>query len=133
MILIMKILLLNEYKIINLWYPTYVYQFFNFKYVITKIKCWPLFKQDPLIGFNYLNKKINQVYNSSDRRGISSSTDDEIFSYSATDKIYIENASLTDNEKKSFHKSSKILPSGFKFSSLHAPYSQFVIKVTILV
>ena len=29
-ILIMKILLHNEYKIINLWYPTYVYQFFNF-------------------------------------------------------------------------------------------------------
>ena len=32
MILIMKILLHNEYKIINLWYPTYVYQFFNFPY-----------------------------------------------------------------------------------------------------
>ena len=32
MILIMKILLHNEYKIINLWYPTYVYQFFNFTY-----------------------------------------------------------------------------------------------------
>ena len=32
MILIMKTLLHNEYKIINLWYPTYVYQFFNFSY-----------------------------------------------------------------------------------------------------
>ena len=32
MILIMKILLHNEYKIINLWYPTYVYQFFNCPY-----------------------------------------------------------------------------------------------------
>ena len=32
MILIMIILLHNEYKIINLWYPTYVYQFFNFPY-----------------------------------------------------------------------------------------------------
>ena len=32
MILIMKILLHNEYKIINLRYPTYVYQFFNFPY-----------------------------------------------------------------------------------------------------
>ena len=32
MILIMKKLLHNEYKIINLWYPTYVYQFFNFPY-----------------------------------------------------------------------------------------------------
>ena len=32
MILLMKILLHNEYKIINLWYPTYVYQFFNFPY-----------------------------------------------------------------------------------------------------
>ena len=32
MILIMKILLHNEYKIINWWYPTYVYQFFNFPY-----------------------------------------------------------------------------------------------------
>ena len=32
MILIMKILLHNEYKIINLWYPTYVYQFLNFLY-----------------------------------------------------------------------------------------------------
>ena len=28
----MKIFLHNEYKIINLWYPTYVYQFFNFPY-----------------------------------------------------------------------------------------------------
>ena len=32
MILIMKILLHNEYKIINLWYPTYVYPFFYFPY-----------------------------------------------------------------------------------------------------
>ena len=32
MILIMKILLHSEYKIINLWYPTYVYQFLNFPY-----------------------------------------------------------------------------------------------------
>ena len=32
MILIMKVLLHNEYKIINLWYPTYVYQFFNYPY-----------------------------------------------------------------------------------------------------
>ena len=31
-LVIMKILLHNEYKIINLWYPTYVYQFFNFLY-----------------------------------------------------------------------------------------------------
>ena len=31
MILILKILLHNVYKI-NLWYPTYVYQFFNFPY-----------------------------------------------------------------------------------------------------
>ena len=28
----MKILLHIEYKIINLWYPTYVYQFLNFPY-----------------------------------------------------------------------------------------------------
>ena len=28
----MKILLHIAYKIINLWYPTYVYQFFNFPY-----------------------------------------------------------------------------------------------------
>ena len=32
MILIMKILLHYEYKILNLWYLTYVYQFFNFPY-----------------------------------------------------------------------------------------------------
>ena len=32
MILIMNILLHNEYKIINLWYPTYVYPFLNFPY-----------------------------------------------------------------------------------------------------
>ena len=29
-IIIMKVLLHNEYKIINLWYSTYVYQFFKF-------------------------------------------------------------------------------------------------------
>ena len=46
MILIMKTLLHNEYKIINLWYPTYVYQFLIFL-IITKIECWPVFKQDP--------------------------------------------------------------------------------------
>ena len=46
MILIMKILLHNVYKIIILRYPTYVYQFFNFPYNY-KIECWPVFKQDP--------------------------------------------------------------------------------------
>ena len=42
----MKILRHNEYKIINLWYPTYVYYFLIFL-IITKIECWPVFKQDP--------------------------------------------------------------------------------------
>ena len=46
MILIMKILLHNVYKIINLLYPTYVYPFLVFL-IITKIECWPVFKQDP--------------------------------------------------------------------------------------
>ena len=46
MILIMKILLHNVHKIINLRYSTYVYQFFNFPYNY-KIECWPVFKQDP--------------------------------------------------------------------------------------
>ena len=45
MILIMKILLHNVYKIINLRYPTYVYHFFLIFLIITK--CWPVFKQDP--------------------------------------------------------------------------------------
>ena len=46
MILILKILLHNVYKIINLRYPTYVYQFLIFL-IITKIDCWPVFKLDP--------------------------------------------------------------------------------------
>ena len=46
MILIMKILLHNVHKIIILRHPTYVYQFIIFL-IITKIECWPLFKQDP--------------------------------------------------------------------------------------
>ena len=46
MILILKILLHNVHKIIILWYPTYVYQFLIFL-IITKIECWPVFKQDP--------------------------------------------------------------------------------------
>ena len=46
MILILKILLHNVYKIINLRYPAYVYPFLNFL-IITKIECWPVFKQDP--------------------------------------------------------------------------------------
>ena len=46
MILILKILLHNVYKIINLWYPTYVYQFLIFL-IIPKIECWPVFKQEP--------------------------------------------------------------------------------------
>ena len=46
MILILKILLHNVYKIINLRYPTYVYQFLIFL-IIPKIECWPVFKQDP--------------------------------------------------------------------------------------
>ena len=50
MILIMKILLHNEYKIINLWYPTYVYQFFNFPYnyknrVLASFQTRPVFQQ----------------------------------------------------------------------------------------
>ena len=55
MILIMKILLHNVYKIINLRYPTYVYPFLIFL-IITKIECWPVFKQDPinLISMNLL-------------------------------------------------------------------------------
>ena len=43
----MKILLHNEYKIINWWYPTYVYQFL-ISFIITKIECWPVFKQAPM-------------------------------------------------------------------------------------
>ena len=46
MILIMKILLHNVHKIIILRYPTYVCQFLIFL-IITKIECWPVFKQDP--------------------------------------------------------------------------------------
>ena len=46
MILIMNILLHNVHKIIILRYPTYVYQFLIFL-IITKIECWPVFKQDP--------------------------------------------------------------------------------------
>ena len=45
MILIMKLLLHNVHKIINLRYPTYDYQFLIFL-IITKIECWPVFKQD---------------------------------------------------------------------------------------
>ena len=48
MILIMKILLHNVYKIILLRYPTYVYPFLIFL-LITKIECWPVFKQDPIV------------------------------------------------------------------------------------
>ena len=48
MILIMKILLHNEYKIINLWYPTYVYQFFNFSYNY-KNRVLACFQTRPLI------------------------------------------------------------------------------------
>ena len=44
----MKILLHNEYKIINLRYPTYMYQLV-ICLIITKIECWPVFKQDPHI------------------------------------------------------------------------------------
>ena len=43
---IKNILLHNGYKIINLRYPTYMYQFIIFL-IITKIECWPVFKQDP--------------------------------------------------------------------------------------
>ena len=46
-ILILKILLHNVHKIIILRYPTYVYQFRIFL-IITKIECWPVFKQDPI-------------------------------------------------------------------------------------
>ena len=49
MILILKILLHNEYKISILRYPTYVYQFLIFL-IITKIECWSVFKQDPAYG-----------------------------------------------------------------------------------
>ena len=57
MILIMKVLLHNEYKIINLWYPTYVYQFFNFPYN-SKNRVLAVFKQDP---FNRLGNRHKSI------------------------------------------------------------------------
>ena len=57
MILIMKILLHNVYKIINLLYPTYVYPFLIFL-IITKIECWPVFKQDPNQRIQTKKKKL---------------------------------------------------------------------------
>ena len=49
MILIMKVLLHNEYKIINLWNCGIQHTCINFLifHIITKIECWPVFKQDP--------------------------------------------------------------------------------------
>ena len=44
-----------------LWYPTYVYQFFNFPYN-TKIECWPVFKQDPLSRIKSFSNKILSQY-----------------------------------------------------------------------
>ena len=57
MILIMKILLHNGYKIINLQYPTYMYQFLILL-IIAKIECWPLFKQDPWYFYENLQKSF---------------------------------------------------------------------------
>ena len=62
MILIMKILLHNVYKIINLRYPTYVYPSLIFL-LITKIECWPVFKQDPnffLLQFQFLKSSVRR-------------------------------------------------------------------------
>ena len=38
----------NVHKIIIIRYPTYIYQFIIFL-IITKIECWPVLKQDPVI------------------------------------------------------------------------------------
>ena len=59
MILIMKILLHNVHKIIILRYPTYVYQFLIFL-IITKIECWPVFKQDPNLKetIHYMGREL---------------------------------------------------------------------------
>ena len=62
----MKILLHNEYKIINLWYPTYVYQFFNFpfNYKNRVLACFQTRPEDwkcfdlKCFGVNNLNKII---------------------------------------------------------------------------
>ena len=63
MILILKIFLHNVHKIINLRYPTYVYQFIIFL-IITKIEGWPVFKQDPngqpKTGFPFCVKNHNK-------------------------------------------------------------------------
>ena len=48
----MKVLLQNEYKIINLWYPTYVYQFFNFTYNY-KNRVLACFQTRPMKGLSH--------------------------------------------------------------------------------
>ena len=65
MILILKTLLHNVYKIINFQYPTYVYQFLIFL-IITKIECWPVFEQDPnsLIAKNGTTRRAKRCKSS---------------------------------------------------------------------
>ena len=70
MIRILKILLHNVSKIINLRYPTYVYQFLIFL-IITKKKCWPVFKQDP----NYSIHKL--WYTQRDKLDVDPQRDDD--------------------------------------------------------
>ena len=55
----MKILLLNVHKIINLRYPTYVNPFLIFL-LITKIECWPVFKQDRNLGYQNWNHNFKR-------------------------------------------------------------------------
>ena len=46
---IITILLHNVYKIINKWCIQHICIFFIIIIIITKIECWPVFKQDPLL------------------------------------------------------------------------------------
>ena len=57
MILIMKILLHNEYKIINLWYPRYVYQFFNFPYNY-KNRVLACFQTRPMVSSQWASGEL---------------------------------------------------------------------------
>ena len=61
MILIMKILFYNVYKIINKWgvQDTCIVFFL----IITKIECWPIFKQDPVSEFDFNHCILSRIIN----------------------------------------------------------------------
>ena len=58
----MKILVHNIYKTINIHGYGIQYTCIFFIFIVTKIECWPVFKQDPINGYSFLELELTPLF-----------------------------------------------------------------------